>query len=86
MFLRSFFVPTWRSPGIKNNGAVRVLFSDQCNTKPGVIGTIMDSIKLAGWGFSGSIYLISTTRPLPILPLAGDEVFMVRNTVNTGQS
>ena len=80
MFPRSFFVATRKSPGIKNNGAVHVLFSDQCITKPGVIGTIVDSIKLAGWGFSGSIHLISTTRSLPILP------FMVRNTANNGQS
>lgn len=80
MFPRSFFVATRKSPGIKNNGAVYVLFSDQCITNPGVIRTIVDSIKLAGWGFSGSIHLISIARPLPILP------FMVRNTVNTGQS
>lgn len=80
MFPRSSFVATRKSPGIKNNGAVHVLFSDQCITKLGVIGTIVDSIKLAGWGFSGSIHLISTARPLRILP------FMVRNTVNTGQS
>ena len=53
MFPRSFFVATRRSPDIKNYGAVRVLFSNQCNTKPGVIGTIVDSIRVARGVFQG---------------------------------